>query len=260
VPHGKHADLHRRAVTAMEDRPPRTIRVKWVPSHMKGEHVRAGIISREHREGNQEADKLTTKGLDMHKVSKELEEETTTQDELVQGLFTMLLDIMKSTHEKAPVRKKEDRHERQEAQKKIHGPKTGVHGEHCFTDKVEGAWNCTKCGRFTTAHMGWKRLLRGKCRVRAKADRAKWKASFHRRKWLQRAARKIAAGVHTAHHKPERVVDQGRAKWICTTCGVCAKRPIDMGQYCTGRPDQRSCRYWKKRRQTDQAHFRTNPP
>eukprot|EP00972_Heterocapsa_arctica_P054290 8001970-Heterocapsa_arctica.AAC.1 len=70
----------------------------------------------------------------------------------------MLLDIMKSVHEMAPVRKKEDRQERQEAEKKPHGPKTGVHGEHCFADRTEGGWKCTKCARFTISHMGWKRL------------------------------------------------------------------------------------------------------
>eukprot|EP00972_Heterocapsa_arctica_P104878 15456898-Heterocapsa_arctica.AAC.1 len=63
---------------------------------MEEEHVRAGIILREHREGNQEADKLAYKGVEMHKVSKFLEDEVTHQDELVQGLLTMLLDIMKS--------------------------------------------------------------------------------------------------------------------------------------------------------------------
>eukprot|EP00972_Heterocapsa_arctica_P030215 4451008-Heterocapsa_arctica.AAC.1 len=75
IPHGKHAELHRRAITAMEVRPPRTLRVKWVPSHMKEEHVRAGIISEEHRVGNEEADKLATKGVELHKVSKSMVEE-----------------------------------------------------------------------------------------------------------------------------------------------------------------------------------------
>eukprot|EP00972_Heterocapsa_arctica_P109795 16165244-Heterocapsa_arctica.AAC.1 len=101
---------------------------------------------------------------------------------------------MKSVHEKAPVREKEDRQERPWAEKKFHGPKTGVHGEHCFADRNEGGWKCTNCARFTTSHMGWKRLVRAKCTVRRKTDRAKWKANFHRRKWLQRAARKEAAG------------------------------------------------------------------
>eukprot|EP00972_Heterocapsa_arctica_P013953 2055645-Heterocapsa_arctica.AAC.1 len=61
IPHGKHADLHRRAIIAMEVRPPRTLSVKWVPSHMKEERVRAGITSEEHRVGNEEADRLATK-------------------------------------------------------------------------------------------------------------------------------------------------------------------------------------------------------
>eukprot|EP00972_Heterocapsa_arctica_P011736 1718429-Heterocapsa_arctica.AAC.1 len=81
----------------------------------------------------------------MHKVSKELEEEVKKQDELAQGLLTMLLNIMKNVHEQASVRKKEDRQERQEAEKKYHGPKTGVHGEHCFANRLEGGWKCTKC-------------------------------------------------------------------------------------------------------------------
>eukprot|EP00972_Heterocapsa_arctica_P042184 6218305-Heterocapsa_arctica.AAC.1 len=64
-----------------------------------------------------------------------------------------------------------------------------------------------------------------------KTDHTRWKASFHRRKWLQRAAaRKEAAGVHTANHKPEQFADQGRPKWICTTCGRCPKRPVDLGR------------------------------
>eukprot|EP00972_Heterocapsa_arctica_P085356 12579825-Heterocapsa_arctica.AAC.1 len=49
VPHGRHADLHRRAINAMENKPPRKLRVKWFPSHMEEEHIRAGIMSRESR-------------------------------------------------------------------------------------------------------------------------------------------------------------------------------------------------------------------
>eukprot|EP00972_Heterocapsa_arctica_P082095 12099578-Heterocapsa_arctica.AAC.1 len=67
VPHGKHADLHRRAINAIENSPPRVLRVKCVPSHTEDVHVREGIISREHREGNQEADKLATLGIGLHK-------------------------------------------------------------------------------------------------------------------------------------------------------------------------------------------------
>eukprot|EP00972_Heterocapsa_arctica_P050121 7370990-Heterocapsa_arctica.AAC.1 len=65
---------------------------------------------------------------------------------------------MKSIQEKAPVRKKEDGQERQEAERKFHGPKTGLHGEHCFAERGEGGWKCINCERFTTSHMGWKRL------------------------------------------------------------------------------------------------------
>eukprot|EP00972_Heterocapsa_arctica_P042462 6259143-Heterocapsa_arctica.AAC.1 len=56
VPHGKHADLRRRAINAYELGPPRTLRVKWVPSHMKEVDIRNGVITREDREGNEEAD------------------------------------------------------------------------------------------------------------------------------------------------------------------------------------------------------------
>eukprot|EP00972_Heterocapsa_arctica_P026221 3860335-Heterocapsa_arctica.AAC.1 len=41
VPHGKHSDLHRRAINAMEGRPPRNLRVKWVPSK-QGRGARQG--------------------------------------------------------------------------------------------------------------------------------------------------------------------------------------------------------------------------
>eukprot|EP00972_Heterocapsa_arctica_P106895 15746209-Heterocapsa_arctica.AAC.1 len=73
-----------------------------------------------------------------------------------------------------------------------------VHGEHCLVDRFEGD-KSTKCERFTASHMGWKWLVMGRCIVRAKASRAKWKVSFHRRKLLQRAAMKEAAGAHTAN-------------------------------------------------------------
>eukprot|EP00972_Heterocapsa_arctica_P078438 11566616-Heterocapsa_arctica.AAC.1 len=69
---------------------------------MKEEHVRAGIISEEHRAGNEEADKLATKGVEMRQVTKALEEEVKQQYKLVQGLLTLLLDIMKNVQDKAP--------------------------------------------------------------------------------------------------------------------------------------------------------------
>eukprot|EP00972_Heterocapsa_arctica_P020384 3007408-Heterocapsa_arctica.AAC.1 len=68
IPHGKHADLHRRAINAFELGPPRTLRVKWVPSHQKEVDILNGKITREDRDGNEEADKLATKGVEMHKV------------------------------------------------------------------------------------------------------------------------------------------------------------------------------------------------
>eukprot|EP00972_Heterocapsa_arctica_P006462 946370-Heterocapsa_arctica.AAC.1 len=71
VPHGKHADLHRRPINAMEGRAPRNLRVNWVPSHKDVEHVKVGIISQEHMEGNKEADKLATRGVKIHEVSKD---------------------------------------------------------------------------------------------------------------------------------------------------------------------------------------------
>eukprot|EP00972_Heterocapsa_arctica_P071567 10573404-Heterocapsa_arctica.AAC.1 len=73
--------------------------------------------------------------------------------------------------------------------------------------------------------MGWKRLVRTKCQAKKKTDRAKWRANFHRRKWLQRDARKLAAGDLAANHKPEQFEDHGITKWICTKCGKCAGRP-----------------------------------
>eukprot|EP00972_Heterocapsa_arctica_P001589 228350-Heterocapsa_arctica.AAC.1 len=61
----------------------------------------------------------------MHEISKEKVEEVISQDKLVQGILTMLLDIMKHVDENAPVRKKEDKRESKEAAEKFHGPKTG---------------------------------------------------------------------------------------------------------------------------------------
>eukprot|EP00972_Heterocapsa_arctica_P061741 9104865-Heterocapsa_arctica.AAC.1 len=58
--------------------------------------------------GNEEADKLATLGVELHKVPKHKEEEVERQDELVEGLLQMMLGFMKHVHDKAPVRKKED--------------------------------------------------------------------------------------------------------------------------------------------------------
>eukprot|EP00972_Heterocapsa_arctica_P021845 3212878-Heterocapsa_arctica.AAC.1 len=60
------------------------------------------------------------------------------QDKMVKDLLTMLLDIMKGVHDKAPARKKEDKQEHAEnCQKCLHGPKTGVHGEHTLVARED---------------------------------------------------------------------------------------------------------------------------
>eukprot|EP00972_Heterocapsa_arctica_P039725 5854315-Heterocapsa_arctica.AAC.1 len=112
---------------------------------MKEEHVRAGISSEEHRLGNEEADKLATGGVELHKVPQAFVEEVDRQDKLVLWLLTMMLNIMKSIQEKAPARKKEERQEGADPEQKYHGPKTRVHGEHCFGERPEGGWKCLRC-------------------------------------------------------------------------------------------------------------------
>eukprot|EP00972_Heterocapsa_arctica_P038186 5623394-Heterocapsa_arctica.AAC.1 len=99
--------------------PPRTLRVKWVPSHMKEVDIRKGTISREDRDGNDEADKLATLGVEMHKVPPHLDEAVDKQDALVEGLLRMLLDVMGHVHDKAPPRKKEEQLAQEEAQRKF---------------------------------------------------------------------------------------------------------------------------------------------
>eukprot|EP00972_Heterocapsa_arctica_P054492 8030181-Heterocapsa_arctica.AAC.1 len=64
--------------------PHRRLRVKWVPSHMKEAYVLKGVITREDMTGNEEADKLATLGMEMHKVPKHLEEEVAKQDASVE--------------------------------------------------------------------------------------------------------------------------------------------------------------------------------
>eukprot|EP00972_Heterocapsa_arctica_P098477 14531741-Heterocapsa_arctica.AAC.1 len=88
--------------------------------------------------GNEEADKLATLGMEMHKAPKHLEGEVAKQDALVEGLLQMMLKVMEHVHEKAPARKKEEKQDQEEAQTKFQGPKTGPHGEHIFVDKEGG--------------------------------------------------------------------------------------------------------------------------
>eukprot|EP00972_Heterocapsa_arctica_P037773 5561282-Heterocapsa_arctica.AAC.1 len=55
-----------------------------------------GTISREDKAGNEEADKLATRGVELHKVQKHLEEKVATQDALVEGLLQMMLKVMEN--------------------------------------------------------------------------------------------------------------------------------------------------------------------
>eukprot|EP00972_Heterocapsa_arctica_P111804 16428192-Heterocapsa_arctica.AAC.1 len=61
---------------------------------MKEEDIMKGTISREDQEGNDEADKLATLGVEMHKVSAALDLEVNQQDALVEDLLRMMLSIM----------------------------------------------------------------------------------------------------------------------------------------------------------------------
>ncbi len=105
IPHGKHADLHRRAINAFDQGHTRTLRVKWVPSHKDEVDIQKAKISREDRKGNAEADKLATHGVELHEVPKHQEEAVARQDVLVEGLLQMMLNVMGNVHDKAPARK-----------------------------------------------------------------------------------------------------------------------------------------------------------
>eukprot|EP00972_Heterocapsa_arctica_P083426 12293460-Heterocapsa_arctica.AAC.1 len=95
----------------------------------------------------------------MHLLPEAKVKEVHAQDELVSDLLTMMLDIMKGVHDKAPVRKKDDDHRRaEERQRCFHGPKTGQQGSHDFEVRMEGGWKCRVCSKYTTTHMGWRRL------------------------------------------------------------------------------------------------------
>eukprot|EP00972_Heterocapsa_arctica_P009540 1406297-Heterocapsa_arctica.AAC.1 len=78
----------------------------------------------------------------MHKVPIHLAQKVDQQDVMVEELLTMMLDVMSHVHDKAPVRKKEDKQAQKEVQRKYQGPKTGPHGEHDFIDKEGGG--CAK--------------------------------------------------------------------------------------------------------------------
>eukprot|EP00972_Heterocapsa_arctica_P097298 14354779-Heterocapsa_arctica.AAC.1 len=81
------------------------------------------------------------------------------------------MSIKERVHDKVPPRKKEDKVSQEEAQRKFQGPKTGPHGEHNFISKEGGGWLCTKCAKFSTTHLGWKRLVRRPCQAKKKTNR-----------------------------------------------------------------------------------------
>eukprot|EP00972_Heterocapsa_arctica_P047912 7067512-Heterocapsa_arctica.AAC.1 len=60
------------------------------------------------------------------------------QDVMVEELLKMMLDVMSHVHDKAPVRKKEEKQAQTVVQRKFQGPKTGTHGEHELSDKEGG--------------------------------------------------------------------------------------------------------------------------
>eukprot|EP00972_Heterocapsa_arctica_P064967 9591147-Heterocapsa_arctica.AAC.1 len=70
----------------------------------------------------------------------------------------MMLGVMENVQEKTLARKREEKQRQEEVQRKYHGPETGPHGEHNFVDKEGGGWNCTRCVKFSTTYLGWKRL------------------------------------------------------------------------------------------------------
>eukprot|EP00972_Heterocapsa_arctica_P052160 7672053-Heterocapsa_arctica.AAC.1 len=70
--------------------------------------------------------------------------EVARQDALVEGLLQMMLKVIGNVHDKAPVRKKEEKQQQEEVQRKFQGPKTGPHGEHNFVDKEGGGWKCSR--------------------------------------------------------------------------------------------------------------------
>eukprot|EP00972_Heterocapsa_arctica_P006274 919480-Heterocapsa_arctica.AAC.1 len=92
--------------------------------------------TQEDMEGNKAADKLATQGVEMHEVPVHQVEEVQAQDKLVKDLLTMLLSVMKGVHDKAPVRKKEDRKAGTDGRQFwFHGLKVGAHGAHFFGDR-----------------------------------------------------------------------------------------------------------------------------
>eukprot|EP00972_Heterocapsa_arctica_P008743 1283364-Heterocapsa_arctica.AAC.1 len=189
-------------------------------------------------EGNREADKLATKGVELHMVPAHQVAMVQAQDKLVEELCTMLLSVMKGVHDKAPARKKEEKDPHTGSRKvKLHEPKVGSHGAHFFRERQEGGWECRGCKRHSTTHQGWRRMVRTPCGARPPASRVRRRISHDRRLWPRIRARKQAVGDHSANHEPVRGND---GKWICEVCGRVAIKPSGLGSERTGAPRQGS--------------------
>eukprot|EP00972_Heterocapsa_arctica_P082757 12194107-Heterocapsa_arctica.AAC.1 len=69
---------------------------------MKEVDIRKGTITKEDKDGNEEADKLATLGVEMHKVPARLDQLVDKQDVMVEELLRMMLGVMGNVHDKAP--------------------------------------------------------------------------------------------------------------------------------------------------------------
>eukprot|EP00972_Heterocapsa_arctica_P084819 12494094-Heterocapsa_arctica.AAC.1 len=73
----------------------------------------------------------------------------------------MFLDRMKEVQDKAPVNQKEYKQDgTEEGRKKFYGPKIGTRRAHECAHRAEGGWQCKTCSKYSTTHMGWRRLVR----------------------------------------------------------------------------------------------------
>eukprot|EP00972_Heterocapsa_arctica_P021330 3141511-Heterocapsa_arctica.AAC.1 len=93
----------------------------------------------------------------MHVVPEGLVQEVLAQDKLVTELLSVMLDIMRRVHDKAPVIKKDDKQKKDEVRRSwLHGPKVGIHGPRCLVDREAGGWGCLECVKYITTHTGWR--------------------------------------------------------------------------------------------------------
>eukprot|EP00972_Heterocapsa_arctica_P067642 9986624-Heterocapsa_arctica.AAC.1 len=77
-------------------------------------------------EGNEEADKLATLGVNLHEVPPHLAKAVDRQDALVEDLLRMMLSIMDHVHDKAPPRTKKRSSPRKRTGGSSKDPKLGL--------------------------------------------------------------------------------------------------------------------------------------